>query len=1176
MKKFTANYSNSNHNFVIQNLFGEKISNEYLSAISIIKNIIQRGCPTQASKYIRSEIGEIDFNKSFPLISNETPVWERIIRGDQKNNYNPAQKFYDYLIPKHFKDFPFLQQLIIPEVPINHITQIDVIEFSHQQVDFYLPQAFLVIEIDGSQHDAISDKKRDVHLAKFGIKTIRISTFDLEAENEIFQSKVIKIKERIKQISELQQEKKKTQTDLFTFNDYQEAFSNNRGLDEPESLATSIIRFQILILELLELGKLNFAESWELAVICNEQKPFEEIACQDLFHWFDNLFRLQRIAFSKPKIIIDRASSFEDLKSKKTPIKVDFSLVKRYTDEFQNNPEIIYVRNDYFEFYRYYKNTNSVTPDYIGLEPYDYFQISTSKLVNYKIQIGGEWKPETALTFFLDNIFGYSDFFPGQLPIIINSLLRNDTIGLLPTGGGKSVCYQLAALLQPAISFVVCPIKSLMFDQKQDLDSVYFKRVNHFTSDDDGEDKEKILKEFAKGKFFFIFISPERFQIKTFRQYLLSVNQNYNIAYAVIDEVHCLSEWGHDFRTSYLNLSKTIQRHCSDFRFIGLTATASINVLKDIQLEFGIKQENVKTLTDYTRNELAFEVFDDQNNKLKRIKEIIKTLQDTSEVLTPNGNESKCGIIFTPIKNKNNRVLGCYELSLELSKEFRTEIPWYSGECPSKTKVDEDGKVVKDGFNRIVKIPVFSNDKEFSEYKNHIQTKFKKNEFTLLTSTKAFGMGVNKGNIHYTIHYGIPGSMESLYQEAGRAGRDKIKFAKEKAKCMVFFTKSTNKELLQKVWNRETPLSKLIESLPVIDGDINTNLFLFKKGIDLIRNEFELIKKFITTYAKPSSQGIKVSAKKLVSNKFQTEKTIYRLSQLGIVDDWTVTDFFNGEFEVDFSNFSEETIKLSLKNTISKYDKDFDFDSLETADSNKLNEIWNKSVPIIDKCIVLLLQWAYDHFAYNRRQSLKNIYENCDDFTSGKITNEEFKQRLENYFKFSEASYLLQHIAENPSDFFKWFEVFYQLEDNEISNELINWEQRQSLLANLSRFLESYEYNTGLDFVSGVLRLLIDDFDNADGKVRFESSFKKILKFEQADFEYIFTKLLEIGSFMSIKGKNNLAISLLTFFPDNNQILKRIQSALGDEYTTELLLGALTKRIIKVNQDIYGELIQIR
>lgn len=1156
MKKFSGNYSNTNHNFVIQNLLGNTVANEYLSAIHIIKNIIQRGCPTLASKYLQSKLGGIKFSNYLPIIDSNTPIWERIIKGAEKNNYFPAKKFFDQLIPKYFSDFPFFQQLLIPEVPINHITQVEVLEFSKQQVDFYLPQAFLIIEIDGSHHDALTDKNRDNHLEKFGIKTVRISIAELEKENEIFQEKIKQIRDHIIRISNLQEKKKKEQPDLVSFSDYSNALANPPDYNDSVYLATSIFRFQIAVLELLEKGKLSFNDNWEFAVLCKEQREFERIACEDLLGWFENLFRLQRITFNKPQIIISRVSSLEELKLKTSAIKIDFSLTKRYTDDFQNHKEIIFIRNDYFEHYRYYKNTNAVSPEYVGLERYDYFQIATSELFNYKIQVGGKWKPEAALCFFLENIFGYESFFQGQLPIIINALSRNDTIGLLPTGGGKSICYQLAALLQPAISFVVCPVKSLMYDQKQDLDNILFTRVNHITSDDDGEDKEKIMKEFAKGKFFFILISPERFQIHSFRKYLLSVNKNHKISYAVIDEVHCLSEWGHDFRTSYLNLSKTIRRYCNDFRFIGLTATASINVLKDIQIEFGIKQENVKTLNDYTRKELDFEILNDENNKFGKIKSVINSLNNKSNVLTPKCNNSKCGIIFTPTINGPK---GCYKLSLLLEKEFNTSVNFYSGQVPT----------IK---NQSVMTP-----NAFENYKRQVQIKFKRNEFTLLAATKAFGMGINKENIYYTIHYGIPGSMESLYQEAGRAGRDKVKFANEQAKCIVLFTRTTNKDLLKKTWDRETTLSKIVKSMPKIDGDLNTNFFLFQSSLDIIKNEFELINKLLKEYASPSKRNVRVFAKEIGSNKFKTEKAIYRLSQLGIIEDWTITNFFTGEFEVDFFSYSDETIKANLKRTINKYDKEFDFDLLKENEKYKhLDIIWSKPAPLRDRCIVLLLQWAYDHFAYNRRQSLKNIYENCDDYVSQRITKEEFKQRLENYFKFSEASHILQHIAENPNDFYKWFDVFYQIDNNEISNELINWEQRQSLLSNLSRFLESYEHNTGIDFISGVLRLLIDDFSNADGKDRFDSSFKQIIKYNQEDFNFIFEKLLDIGASMSESSKNDLAILLLTFFPDNLQILKKIQKALGDEFTTGILLKELTSRLTKVNQEIHGKLIQIR
>ena len=607
-----------------------------------------------------------------------------------------------------------------------------------------------------------------------------------------------------------------------------------------------------MILELLENGQLGFDEDWDFEIYERDVKDFAQLAIDDILIWFENIFKLHKIKFNKPKINIEAVKNNEFSRRKR--LKIDFSLTKRYTDEFQTNPDVIFVRTDYLDEYMYFKKGDSIDKlKFSRFESYDYFKVSSTKPIKYKLKFGVKNSDEEQLRFLLWNIFLQNDFSlkyetlkfrPGQLPIINNALGRNDTIGLLPTGSGKSVCYQLCAILQPAISFVVCPIKSLMYDQKADLDS-----SNIF--DDDAEDKEHIQKQFGLGKFFFIFISPERFQLKTFRQYFRAVNQEFNIAYAVIDEVHCLSEWGHDFRTSYLNLSNTIQRLCSDFNFLGLTATASINVLKDIQIEFGIKQENVKTPVDYTRKELEFIVLDDKNDKPKVISSKLADLKDSIEALQIKGSNTKCGIIFTPTVNGRN---GCYPISQKLSEKFGIKIRFYSGKVP-----------------KIEQRPIMT-DNEFDKYKKTVQNEFKDNKFSLLTATKAFGMGINKGNIYYTIHYGMPGSMESLYQEAGRAGRDKTKFQDSNAKCFVLLSKSENTDILNLIWDRSTPLSQIKKLQKEIKGDINTNLFLFSLGLDVIKDEFEVIKNLYSTYSNPNQQNVRVEGRKIGCNKARTER----------------------------------------------------------------------------------------------------------------------------------------------------------------------------------------------------------------------------------------------------------------------------------------------------------------
>lgn len=1166
MKKYSANYSYCNHNFVIQNLKGKRINNEYLPAICIIKNILQRGKPTLLSAFLQSQLGsihkEVYFNIPCALIDKGTPTWQRIIRGDEKKNYYPAKKFYETLIPKYLPEYRFIQQLIIPEIPVNTITQTDIDEFANNQVDFYLPQAYLIIEIDGLQHEIDKDRERDSYTAKYGIQTIRISTRDLEAENDVFLKSIEQIKKRIKKIFLEQDKRRETDNTFIALENYRTSFENNIDLSSSNLKATAIIRFQILILELLENGLIHFNSPWCFEVFEQDIKDFAQLAIDDLLIWFENIFKLHKIEFEIPQVEISNIASNKEFSLKSGIIKIDFSLLKRYTDEFQVQPDIIFVRTDYLDEYLYFKKGDSTDKlIFSSFEAYDYFKIASTIPIKYNLKFGGKNTDEKALLFFLWNIFLQNDpglsfdtlrFREGQLSIITNSLSKNDTIGLLPTGTGKSVCYQLSAILQPAISFVVCPIKSLMYDQKADLDSAYFSRTNHITSEDDEEDKEKIQREFGQGKYFFIFISPERFQIKTFRQYFSSVNKNFNIAYAIIDEVHCLSEWGHDFRTSYLNLSNTIQRLCANFNFLGLTATASLNVLKDIRIEFGIKEENIKTPVNYTRKELEFIVIDDQNQKLKTVNKTLAFLKETIGALEENEADTKCGIIFTPTVRGGN---GCYLLAQNLSNYWKKDIRYYSGSIP---KID--------GY------PIMS-EAEFIKYKNRVQTDFKKNKFSLLTATKSFGMGVNKGNIYYTFHYGIPGSMESLYQEAGRAGRDKNKFLKNKAKCFVLLSKTNDESLLPRIWDSRTTLTQIEKLQKQVSGDINTNLFLFTLSLDIISVEFEIIRKLYSIFSQPNKKGIVVKGQIIGYNKAQTEKAIYRLNQLGIIEDWTINNFFGGgSFEVDFSNYNEESIKESLFNVIRKYNQEFSYDIIKSNDKyliyKKILFEAPRNYSMIDRYILILLQWSYDNFAYNRRQSLKTIYENCCGFVDGNISSKEFQVRLEDYFKFTQSSFLLQHIADNPVEFEHWFEVFYQLDKNVVTNRFITKRQQESLRNNLDRFLESYMYNTGLDLISGLLRLLLDDYKNAHGEKRLESSLEQISQYDHSQIDFILQRILKIGIELSNSNKENLAKSLYKYF-NNQYFLKLISKSLGDNYSTEILLKSYTNNRLRIINEKY-------
>jgi len=1125
MKKYSANYSYTNHNFVIQNLTNTRKESRFLPAILIIKNLIQRGKPTLMSQYLQSIYGSVHkeielFKNPFVLINQSSLEWNNTIKGDEENNYFPARTFLEEKISEDLSEYEFIKQLIIPEIEINQITHQNDENFRHQCVDFFLPQANLVIEIDGQQHKEevgrVIDSIRDNHLILSKVLTVRIDTKDLEARNEIYLERIEQIKNQLDKYSRF--------LNLYKTNFNLSFAEIPEEIKKTKLLPTAIIRFQVLILELLESGRISLEDDkWIFEVKNQDISGFENHSIEDVFEWLHHLLKLQKITFNEPQFEVKYVQNF----SNENCIKIDFSLFQRWTDENLLNEEVIYVRTDYLDLF-HNRNKNK-------LDRINYFKLSTSSKFNYKLLFNEESDDLQNLEFFLKNIFEYDRFNNGQISIIQNILENNTTIGLLPTGGGKSLTYQLACLLQPCISFVVCPIKSLMYDQIKDLDQAHIQNIESINSDVVGAARTEILDNYSNGKYFFVFISPERFQTIDFRERLMAINSQLDFSYAVIDEVHCLSEWGHDFRTSYLNLSNTIKKYCPSINFLGLTATASVNVLKDIQLEFNTNQKNVKTLSDYTRPELEFIVINDNGNKYQEVKNIIENHKIEDDIFDLDSDKPKCGLIFTPHKQGN---YGCSNLSKSLSIDFKTKIEYYSGTKPRA---------------------FIGNDEDFDRYKQKVQNEYKQNKFALLTATKAFGMGINKKNISFTVHYSMPASMESLYQEAGRAGRDK-----SNAKCYVLLTEEKPETDVETIFNPESTyeeIQTLSDEVGRNGKDVFRQIFLYQNGLDSISKELELVTQLHNTYSESGASKV-IYASNLASNKAKVEKAIYRLSNLGVISDWTVDDFFNGVFTVTYNTFTEESIKATLLKFIKKYVDDFEFDN--HSERIKYTNILNDTeLPKFERLVKILLQWSYDKFGTNRRESLKNVYENClkyDDTIEGK---ESFKKSLEAYFKFTEATYILQHIAENNNkDISKWFEVFYDENKN-----FINKDSLIDLKGNLQRFLESFQSNTGLNLINGLTNLLLEGSFNKIEEQRFSKSFDTISNYEDSKFDYVIDQILEIAKRIDQKGKIILLKFLYKYSKTDEEKL-RIAKELGD---TETILIHYNNRLKSINKNIeYG------
>ncbi|MDG1129097.1 MAG: RecQ family ATP-dependent DNA helicase [Paracoccaceae bacterium] len=1157
-KKLTANYTNTNHNFVFHNLPLYSISSEansgsLYSTLQILKNILQRGKPTVASRSLRSAFGlELSASglelEAIPLISRKPVSWQRLIRGDQKAGNYPARRFFDALLEKYLGNYGFVKQLTVPEVQIFDMTQVYVDQFQNRQVDFFIPQVGAIIEIDGSQHRGLAeiDQLRDEFAGTLGLRTFRFTSAEIAAENDSFVSKMEFLRSYIERVDTLEQEGVLSPPNCLTLRSYAEAYENGeRRNDDVRLQLTAACRFQLLLLELLERGVFSLGKSAKLTLINRDRIDFVRDALKDLNELLANLLCLQgseQLALDLeieelPELPADRNGS---------TVVVDFSLCERFDDRHQVNQDVIFVRTDYFDFYRHFPAGDASAIENCVLVDYDHFRLATAKPIEYALDLSPASAQRESLRYFLRNLFlpflDTVDFREGQVGIIGSALARHSTIGLLPTGSGKSICYQLSAVLQPAVSFVVCPIKSLMYDQKADLDSIGFSRSNYITSELKPDEKAKVQRDFGRGKYFYVFISPERFQTHSFRHEMSAIGLDLAFAYAVIDEAHCLSEWGHDFRTSYLNLARTIEKFAPSARYIGLTATASVNVLKDMQTEFGIPDEYIRTPLKFTRDELSFHVIDDKGRKNDAVIELVSRMEEKWNSF--GDQEEKAGIIFTPTVNGDK---GCHGLAGRLSSALNMDVRYFSGSPP------QEGGLQGNAFDR---------------YKRQVQEDFKDNKYHLLTATKAFGMGVNKGNVAYTIHFGIPGSMEALYQEAGRAGRDKRLFEEASADCYVLLTKESNIQLLEKIWDQGTSIMDLKANVRSLShgSDLNTNMFLMTNNLDTINDEFKLIANIYNFLQKNQElEVVTINARHFGTEKFKFEKAIYRLSQLGIVSDWVIEDFFIGSLQVEFQCPDIETIEGNIERTIRKYDPDFRLDAILASDNEYYKVICGRlHEGLIDKVqfiFLVLLLWSYDHFVYNRRQSQKNVYEQCVGVV-GKDASAEiaFKAKLEGYFRHDKSSHRLLHLAENSADTSLWLSVFHKEAEEDGSSELISPAELTTLSAQISRFLESYKNNPCLDYLSGVTRLMADQFDDTDGEIRMSSAIDKLLALGKESALTLVRETLTLKDLFSEDSRGRFARLVHERFDDLG-ILQEINEELKDPYSYHTLLSPLAARL---------------
>ncbi|MGV0168576.1 DNA helicase RecQ [Furfurilactobacillus sp. WILCCON 0119] len=321
---------------------------------------------------------------------------------------------------------------------------------------------------------------------------------------------------------------------------------------------------------------------------------------------------------------------------------------------------------------------------------------------------------ETALSVLKDK-FGYDSFRPGQDTIINKIMNHENVLAVMPTGGGKSLCYQIPALLLPGLTVVVSPLISLMKDQVDALNENGIA-ATFINSTLDYQEIEYRLQQAALDQVKLLYLAPERLDDERF----LAELSELNIVQLAIDEAHCISQWGHDFRPSYLNLMNTVHQFPSHPVVVALTATATSKVAVDIMARLNIDPQN-EVSTGFARDNLSFQVVKGQNKEAFLL-EYLKV------------NPKAAGIVYASTRKEVERVS-------QLLQHKGIAAGMYHGGMSESDR-------------------------------NQSQEAFLYDRVQVMVATNAFGMGIDKSNVRFVIHFQVPGNLEAYYQEAGRAGRD--------------------------------------------------------------------------------------------------------------------------------------------------------------------------------------------------------------------------------------------------------------------------------------------------------------------------------------------------------------------------------------------------------------------